>query len=104
MTTFQIPAPDRFEFQMPGQNSKHSINSLLDLPEDKIASIVALSRVDVQDMEALKQFSDTLASLADDGDDDCVQAIRAMSIKQKIAFVQGYTEAAGVEPGESSAS
>lgn len=102
MTAFQIPDIERFEFKLPGDKATYSIPSLLDLPEDKIATLVALRGFDSSDVDALKMFSDTLAALA--GDEDTEQAIRKMSIRQKVAFVEAYMGSSDVDPGESSAS
>lgn len=104
MTTFKVPDTERFVFELPGEKSTYSVPTLLDLPESKIVALSSLQGIDASNVDSLAALGDALAGLADEGDDKTGAAIRGMSVRQKIAFIQAYTEAAGIEPGESPAS
>lgn len=102
MSAFKVPDVERFEFEVPGDDTVHSIPTLLDLPPEKLVQLPAMARVDVTDISALTKITDFMVDLADT--ESARAALRTLSLGQLVKFLGGYVQSAGLDLGESSAS
>lgn len=102
MSIYAVPEAPRFEFTVPGDSTTYSIAPMLDLPEDKIQEIMSVGDLDTKDIAGIRKFADIFPVLADD--DATADALRSLTIVQKIGLLQAYMEASNLSLGESPAS
>jgi hypothetical protein len=98
---YKVPDVERYEFQVPGDETVHSIPSMLDLPPEKLKALTVAGNTVTDDPSALHEL---MESLPDEADTATRTAMANLTLSQKVKFFKAYAESVSLDQGESSAS